>query len=224
MTSLARSNHPWLENLSPASRNEILSHSTEIRLSKGEVLWRTGEPSKGVFLVVEGSIRILRGAKGRQVVIHTSHSGSTIGEVPSIDGGGYPALAVVAEPTRVLRIGTDTFRKVVRRDPDLAWFLLERLSHRIRHVVERLSAATLETLRTRLAAHLLAQLTLSTTDTVSLATTQANLAEEFGTVREVLARELRFLKSEGIIASAGTGRYRVTNERELERIAAGSDA
>ncbi len=133
-------------------------------------------------------------------------------------------MAVVAEPTRVLRIGTDTFRKVVRRDPDLAWFLLERLSHRIRHVVERLSAATLETLRTRLAAHLLAQLTLSTTDTVSLATTQANLAEEFGTVREVLARELRFLKSEGIIASAGTGRYRVTNERELERIAAGSDA
>ena len=57
---------------------------------------------------------------------------------------------------------------------------------------------------------------------ISIGMTQDRLAEEIGTVREVVARELRALVRHGWIASLGGGRYRLVDERAL-RAAASDD-
>jgi GTP-sensing pleiotropic transcriptional regulator CodY len=49
--------------------------------------------------------------------------------------------------------------------------------------------------------------------------TQTVLAEEIGTVREVVVRALRGLRQLGAIESAGDGKYRVSNLPLLERLA-----
>jgi DNA-binding transcriptional regulator LsrR (DeoR family) len=46
--------------------------------------------------------------------------------------------------------------------------------------------------------------------TFSLGMTQHQLAEELGSVREVISRELRELKRAGIVEALGTGRYRLS--------------
>jgi GTP-sensing pleiotropic transcriptional regulator CodY len=49
--------------------------------------------------------------------------------------------------------------------------------------------------------------------------TQSGLAEELGTVREVVVRALRSLREQGVIASAGAGRWRIVNGTALRRLA-----
>ncbi|MDQ6768678.1 MAG: helix-turn-helix domain-containing protein [Gemmatimonadota bacterium] len=55
--------------------------------------------------------------------------------------------------------------------------------------------------------------------TFSLGMTQTALAEELGTVREVVVRALRGLRQLGAIESAGDGKYRVSNRSILEQLA-----
>ena len=55
--------------------------------------------------------------------------------------------------------------------------------------------------------------------TFSLGMTQTALAEELGTVREVVVRALRELRLAGAIESAGDAKYRVANLALLERLA-----
>jgi CRP/FNR family cyclic AMP-dependent transcriptional regulator len=45
--------------------------------------------------------------------------------------------------------------------------------------------------------------------------TQQQLAEEVGTVREVIVRELHALRSRGIIRALGSGRYEVVDAEAL---------
>jgi DNA-binding IclR family transcriptional regulator len=49
--------------------------------------------------------------------------------------------------------------------------------------------------------------------------TQTALAEELGTVREVVVRSLRGLRQLGAIESAGDGKYRISNRPILEQLA-----
>jgi hypothetical protein len=49
--------------------------------------------------------------------------------------------------------------------------------------------------------------------------TQAALAAEVGTVREVIVRTLRSLRDRGLIASAGRGRVRVMDRAALQSVA-----
>ena len=48
--------------------------------------------------------------------------------------------------------------------------------------------------------------------------TQEAWAEDLGTVRAVLARELAKMKQEGVISSEPGGRYRVLDEEALEQL------
>jgi predicted transcriptional regulator len=52
--------------------------------------------------------------------------------------------------------------------------------------------------------------------------TQQSLAEELGTVREVVARKLRDVCRRGLIESVGGGRYRIVDRRRLEESLTGA--
>src|SRR4030081_1727390 len=103
-----------------------------------------------------------------------------------------------------------------------AFFFLKRLSLRVQSLVERLDQNTVSSVQTRLARFILqrSQIARPTTRSrsetgehpaFSLGMTQTVLAEELGTVREVVVRALRGLRQVGAIDSTGNGKYRVSN-------------
>jgi len=53
----------------------------------------------------------------------------------------------------------------------------------------------------------------------SLGMTQSALAEEIGTVREVVVRTLRDLRQSGAIESVGDGKFRVASLETLKQLA-----
>jgi CRP-like cAMP-binding protein len=107
-------------------------------------------------------------------------------------------------------------------DTGLAYALLARLSRRVEHLVERVNNLSSRGVSQRLARFLLDRATASSAPTFSLGMTQGELAEELGTVREVVVRSLRQLKDSGAIAARAGGRYAI-GELEILREAAGVD-
>ena len=209
---------PLLRGASAAARRELAARAVERRFAAGETLFTAGAPSRGIFVLLEGRVRVLRGA-GRQHVVHTEEAGGTLGEVPLFEGGGYPATAVAAEPVRCLVLGEAAIRAAVAADPQLAFVFLRRLASRVRALVERLDALAGRPVGARLSALLLARWEAAGRGPFTLGETQAAVAEELGTVREVLVRKMRSLRQAGVIGSPRRGWYEVADEAALRRMA-----
>jgi CRP/FNR family transcriptional regulator len=180
--------------------------------------------------VLEGKVRIVRGSGGRQTVIHSGEVGATLGEVPFFTGSPYPATAIAAEPTRCLFLTHAAVTRAIAADPALAIFFLRRLSQRVESLVERVDQNTASSVQERLARFILersqarvipsrSSSAKTRRSTFSLGMTQTALAEELGTVREVVVRALRDLRQSGAIESVGDGKYRVSSLATLQQLA-----
>jgi len=201
----------------------MAERAVERRFAPGETLFRAGDSPRGLMVVLEGRVRVVRQAGGRAQVVHVEGAGGTLGEVPLFAGGGYPATAVAAERTTCAVIAREALAAAVRSSPDAAFVLLERLARRVRELVERLDRSSLRPVSARLAAFLVARADSRGRAVISLGMTQQLLAEELGTVREVVVRELRALRTLGIVRSLGGGRYELMDRAALQARCAGDE-
>jgi CRP/FNR family transcriptional regulator len=187
----------------------MADHGVERRFGLGETLFRAGESATGLLVVLDGKVRVVREFAGRTQVVHVETVGGTLGEVPVFAGGGYPATAIAAEPTVCAVIARESLAAAIRTSPDAAFVLLERLARRVRELVSRLDRASLRSVSARLAEYLLARADARGRSIIALGMTQQQLAEELGTVREVVVRELHALRERGALRSLGGGRYEI---------------
>lgn len=211
---------PLFRELAPAAYR-ILEAAPRRRFRQGQTLWVAGAEATGLAVVLSGRVRVVRAPGGRQFGVHVEGPGGTLGEVPFFAGGRYPASAIAAEPTTCLWLDRATLAHAVTADPDLALRWLGRLALRVRGLVERLDQQTARTVEQRLAAFLLQRDADAPGASFLLASTQAEAAEEIGTVREVLVRTLRRFRDVGLMETPVRGRYRVRDREGLARLAGG---
>ncbi|MGE0352497.1 MAG: Crp/Fnr family transcriptional regulator [Gemmatimonadales bacterium] len=226
LTSDEFSRSALFAGLSAEARRELAARGIKRRFGAGEALFRAGDMARGLFVIVEGEVRVVRGADGRQHVVHVEGPGGTLGEVPLLDGGGYPATAIATRPTRCQIFSREALEAAIRVDPGTAFVLLQALSARVRLLVDRLDRLATRSVGSRLARLLLRRHADAQGGSFTLGTTQHAVAEELGTVREVVVRALRALRQAGVVSSAGRGRLRVSDLESLREIAgeeSGSD-
>ena len=194
----------------------MADRGVERRFAAGETLFRAGDTASGLMVVLEGRVRVVREAGGRAQVVHVEAAGGTLGEVPLFAGGGYPATAIAMEPTVCAVIARESLAAAIRSSPDAAFVLLERMACRVRELVGRVDRLSLRSVSARLAEYLLSRTSAHGRAVIALGMTQQQLAEELGTVREVIVRELHALRNRGVIRAIGGGRYEILDVTALE--------
>jgi CRP/FNR family transcriptional regulator len=197
----------------------VAKRAVEVSIPAGGVLFLAESPPRGWFIVIEGLIRVVRGADGRQHVIHTEGPGGTLGEVPLFTNETHPATGIAAEPTRCALLDRAALEAAMRDAPELGFLLARRLALRVKALVNRIDDRSARSVRDRLIDFLLERQAKAGTPTISMGMTQRDVAEELGTVREVLARELQSLSRAGLIRSCGGGRYELL---DLPRLRSGA--
>lgn len=209
--------------LNETARSALLNRSVERRFSAGETLWLAGDNPRGLAFIIKGRVRVVTMIAGRQIVLHWGEEGTSLGEVPFFTDKPYPATAIAAEPTTCLFVTRQAFEDAVRIDPSIAYRLLQRISSRVETLVGRVAQLSGQSVVSRLARFILDRATRNPErlrgSPFSLGMTQSELAEELGTVREVVVRSLKSLRESGSISSHGSGKYRITNLDELVRLA-----
>jgi hypothetical protein len=81
--------------LTAETLTDIAQRAVELHLKRGEMLFLSGEPARGLFVVVSGKIRVFQqNEDGRGQVMHVNAAGSVLGDVPVFDDGPYPASAI----------------------------------------------------------------------------------------------------------------------------------
>ena len=212
---------PRFDALGPEALGALAHGAVQRSYEPGAVIWFEGTEPRGVFVMLEGEVKVVRSADGRQHVIHRAGAGSTLGEVPLFADGSYPASAIAVRRTRCLVLQRERLQRAIDDHPEIARLFLRHLARRVRHLVDRIDERSSIGVRARVARRLLRKDKASPGEWFALGRTQEELAEELGTVREVVARALSELRESGAAESDGRGRYRVIDSRLLERVTSG---
>jgi CRP/FNR family transcriptional regulator len=196
----------------------LASLAIETRHLSGELLFAAGTKPRGWYVILQGRVRVVRGAGTRQHVVHTETAGGTLGEVPLFAGGTHPATGIAAEPTICALFTRAKLEAAIAANSGVAFLLLRRLADRTRALVDRLDDRSARSVQARLAEFLLNRRAATGNVIISVGLTQQQLAEELGTVREVVSRELRILGRAGLVATKGGGRYELRDLRRLQQL------
>ncbi|MBK5188219.1 MAG: Crp/Fnr family transcriptional regulator [Gemmatimonadaceae bacterium] len=196
----------------------LVSHSTVRSFPPNQPLFREGEEAHGIFVVLAGKVRVVRTSRGRRHVLHTEHRGGTLGEAPVFDHDPYPATAIAWTAVDALYVDREGLHRALRVTPDVALFFLSRLAGRVRLLLDRVDRLATANVGTRVCAYLLDQTARG--DGAIVPITQESLAEELGTVREVVMRTLRSLRNQRIIGTAGRGKIEILDRAALRALAA----
>jgi hypothetical protein len=99
----------------PHARLELLSRRmTELRVEKGEVLYRPGQPAKDVYCVLEGAVGLcLLGSNARILRLSVAVSGEFFGVSALTPGWRRVSRAIELRESRVGRIEARTFGSAV---------------------------------------------------------------------------------------------------------------
>src|SRR4051794_28887047 len=143
------------EELGTQDLAALAVRTVERRLKRGEILFLTGEPAGGLYVVVEGSIRAYRvGADGREQTIHVERAGATLAEVPVFDEGRYPSTTVAEEDSVLLFIEKRDVLALCLERPPISLAALKLLAGRLRNCAALVEALSLKDVHGRRAAPL----------------------------------------------------------------------
>jgi len=195
--------------LSSLTGEELVSLVSKVSIrsfAPGEQLFGEGESCRGLHLIARGRVRIYKSSpSGREQVLAINVPGESVAELPVFDGGKYPASAMAIEETEVAFIAQADFRSFCVEHPEVALKMLAVVGSRLRRLVGIIEELSFTTVRQRLVAALLkfAQNSGSTSTDgirIELPGTHQELANQLGTVRELISRNLQRLQAEGLVA------------------------
>lgn len=136
------------EGLLPVHLRRIASVVHEVRLQRGQAVFRHGDEGDGLYLIVEGAIRISRNVAGiGEEALAVLAPGMYFGEMSIVDDDcPRSADAIAHESARLLMLPKDDLRDLMFVDRELAYELLWRfvrtLSLRLRESNDRLLMLT----------------------------------------------------------------------------------
>jgi CRP/FNR family transcriptional regulator len=208
---------PLFAALTEAEVQVLAQRAVEKRYALDEMLFWEGEPCAGVFLILQGSVKIFRTSpNGREVMLAIETAPSSVAELPLFDGGPYPASVRAVEPVVALFLNKHDFQQTCRQYPDVALKVLAVVGRRLRHLVGLVESMTFGSVTQRLARLLLETARAAGSETFDLPMTQQELASRLGTVREVVARNLARFRSGGLIRIQDR-RVQIVNRAGLEQ-------
>jgi CRP-like cAMP-binding protein len=194
-----------LSNLSHEELQILSTRTVRKLFSTGELLFSEGEPCSGLHIIARGKIRIFKtSANGREQVLAVNVPGESVAELPVFDGGPYPASAIAIEDTEIAFISRRDFHAYCVEHPEVPLKVLSVVGARLRRLVGIIEELSFTTIRERLIAMLvkLAQSEGKKTDRgveFLLPATHQELANQLGTVRELVSRNLMRLQAEGLL-------------------------
>ena len=189
--------YPVLAGLDAAQRRRLADGSQVLHLAQGALVFDERQPCLGFPLLLEGAIRVRKGApSGRELPLYRVVPGeSCILSTSCLLGRtDYNARGSAETDTKLLLLGRPLFDALLDA-PAFRAFVFAQFSERIADLMQLIEEVAFRRLDQRLAALLLGKGPV-------LHATHQQLAEELGSVREIVSRLLKGFAEQGLVRLA----------------------
>jgi len=107
--------------------------AAEIKLSKGEYVFREGETASYAYMLKEGSVSIVKSGVDGVVKLTEAQAGMIFGEMALIDGNPRSAGAVASTEVVLTEVDRTYFLTYLAANPNVAFDIMRRLSSQVRN-------------------------------------------------------------------------------------------
>jgi CRP/FNR family transcriptional regulator, cyclic AMP receptor protein len=153
MASLARTVVPQRTLEDPLAH---LPRTTTMEYKKGQTIYSQDQPSTGIYLVIEGKVKVSRMAgDGHQVVVDIYQTDEFFGESALLNLAQRTEQASALEPVKLMAWSTAEIEDIVTKRPRLAVALLQILVQRTVDFGQRIESFSVDNIARRLARSLI---------------------------------------------------------------------
>lgn len=203
--------------LEPDLRARLAAAAMPLSAPAGAVLFHPGDPCRGFVMVGTGTVRVdLIAEDGHALLLYRVAAGEAclLTTACLFSGEAYAAEGRAETAVEGLLLSQPVFDALVAESAPFRRFVLAGFGARIAALMARIEALSFRSVDRRLAEALLAR------GGAEVAATQAELAVEVGTAREVVTRRLNALAREGLVA-LGRGTVSLRDIAALRSLAEG---
>jgi CRP/FNR family transcriptional regulator len=211
-----RTLYPALEGLGEEAFAALLERAQELRAPAGTPMFGEGSPCRQFPLVLDGSIRVSKCSEGRELQLYRVGAGESCVLTSGclVGARDYPATGVVEHDARLVVLPRVVFDELMAMHPPFRQYVFSLFSERLAELMALVEAVAFHRLDRRLAATLLGRGRV-------VAMTHQQLADELGSVREIVTRLLRGFADQGQVRLT-RGAIEVLDAAALRRVAEGS--
>jgi len=197
---------PLFEAFQPADRNQLASLLRLRLIVKGNTLFRKGDEGTALYIILQGCIKIsISGKAGEEVALAILGRGDFFGEMALLDGMPRSADAVALEDSHLYVLNRKDFLSFLIQNEAAVQAILFALSLRLRRTDDLLQEVCFLNLSVRLARRLLELAKKGETGdgghSYEVRLSHKELSGLFGVTRESISKELRVLRSRGIVST-----------------------
>ena len=110
----------------------LAANGEVVQFGPGEAVFREGDPSDSMYVILEGKLELLIGVGGQLVPTFVQYAGEVTGLLPFSRMQHYTGAGRAAGTTRLLRIHKDRFGEMLQRIPALGQRLVSVMADRVR--------------------------------------------------------------------------------------------
>jgi CRP/FNR family transcriptional regulator len=207
---------PALQGLAPDRLEQLLAASPRMAVSAGSVMFDVHQPCRGFPLLLEGAVRVCKTApSGREILLYRVEPGDGC----VLSGGcllgqsDYAATGIAESDIELLLLPPDQFQALLLEHEPFRRFVFGLYGARLAEVMDLVEAVAFHRLDQRLA-----QLLVHRGPVIP--ETHQKLADELGSVREIVSRLLRDFAGRGWVLLERE-RITVLDPKALARVARG---
>jgi len=200
---------PLFRALPPEESQRIAALLRKQTLKKGDILFRKGDEGTALFLIVYGTLKIVRQSRtGDEVILAMLAGGDFCGEMSLLDGFPRSADAVAAEETQLYALNRKEFLAYVMNNETAVRAILSALSARLRKADDFLEDVFFLKVSARLVKKLIELAGIAGRqgehgEPPKFSVTQKDLAGMIGASRESVNKALRALRERGLVTMSG---------------------
>jgi len=176
----------------------LLRPEAHVLLPAGTLIFAETEPCRGFPLVIAGSIKVVKSApNGREMLLYRVEPGDSciISSSCLLGHTAYTARGEAESDVALLVLPTPGFEQLMASSHDFRDFVFHLFAQRIAELMELVEEVAFHRLDQRLAKLLLARGAGN-----EIQTTHQALADELGSVREIVSRLLKGFATQGLIS------------------------
>ena len=206
---------PALLKLEPNARDILIKSARMVEAPVGTIGYREGGACGAYVMRLAGQSRVYKmSTSGREILLYRVAAGETcvITTTCLLGHSNYPASTIVEEPIRDVIIPAPAFNQLMIDSAVFRQFVMTNYGVLISDLIVLLDEVAFHSIDARLAKLLL------DTGSATLSRTHQLMADELGTAREVVSRQLKRFEQKGWVA-LGRGHVEISNRAALEKLA-----
>ena len=189
--------YPMLGEIPIAVQHELFSTATLMRIPAGTIVFDEQQLCQGFPMLLAGSIRVFKASQnGRELQLYRVLPGESCILTSSclLGKNRYQASGVVEQDLEMVLLPASSFYTLIANHEAFRLYIFNLFSDRLTDLMQLVSAVAFQKLDQRLA-------TLLISKSAPIRITHQALADELGSVREMVSRLLKNFSEQGWIKS-----------------------